>query len=237
MFASAEPNARRMLAHGFRNPVRLAIRPGTNDVWVGGPRRRLLGGARPGAEPTDPVRNFGWPCYEGGLDANGVPYARIRPRSDDQDLDICENLYADGTATSAPYWGYDHELPVVQGEDCDDRCEHGRAGRQPDRRRQLLPGSGSFPAAYHNALFFADRLRNCMWAMLPGPDGLPKRGRVIPFGSMPSGRSTSRSRPAATSCTWTRTTSPCGASRGPATRPTSRRWPPHRPTRSRATGR
>ena len=26
-------------------------------------------------DPTDPVRNFGWPCYEGGLDANGVPYA------------------------------------------------------------------------------------------------------------------------------------------------------------------
>ena len=65
---------------------------------------------------ADPVRNFGWPCYEGGMDANGQPYARVRPRSDDQGLDICENLYAEGNATSAPYWAYDHEKPVVEGE-------------------------------------------------------------------------------------------------------------------------
>ncbi len=109
MYASAEPNARRMLAHGFRNPERLAIRPGTNDVWVadrGGGYWEELDRI---PQPTDPVRNFGWPCYEGGLDANGVPYARIRPRSDEQDLNICEDLYALGTATSAPYYGYDHE--------------------------------------------------------------------------------------------------------------------------------
>jgi glucose/arabinose dehydrogenase len=83
MFTSAEANAQRMLAHGFRNPARLAIRPGTSDVWVGDrgggyweELDRVQGGA-------DPVHNFGWPCYEGGLDANGVPYTRIRPRSND----------------------------------------------------------------------------------------------------------------------------------------------------------
>ena len=32
---SADPNERRMLAHGLRNSARLAIRPGTNDVWLG----------------------------------------------------------------------------------------------------------------------------------------------------------------------------------------------------------
>ncbi len=182
MFASPEPNARRMLAHGFRNPVRLAIRPGTNDVWVadrGGGYWEELDRV---PDPTDPVRNFGWPCYEGGLDANGAPYARIRPRSDDQDLDICEHLYALGSATSAPYWGYDHELPVVPGE----RCETDAGSGEPIGNQiggvNFYPAVGSFPAAYRNALFFADRLRNCMWVMLPGPDGVPKRGRVIPFG-------------------------------------------------------
>ena len=54
MFSSAEANARRMLAHGFRNPVGLAVRPGTNDVWVGRPRRRLLRGARPRPRPDRP---------------------------------------------------------------------------------------------------------------------------------------------------------------------------------------
>src|SRR6185312_16220985 len=118
MFGSAEPNARRMLAHGFRNPVGVAVRPGTNDVWVedrGGGYFEELDRV---PDPSDPVRNFGWPCYEGGMDANGNPYPRIRPRSDDQNLDICENLYAEVTATQAPYWAYDHEKPVVPGEDC-----------------------------------------------------------------------------------------------------------------------
>ena len=54
MFSSAEPNARRMLAHGFRNPVRLAIRPGHERRLGGGPRRRLLGGARPRPRPDRP---------------------------------------------------------------------------------------------------------------------------------------------------------------------------------------
>ena len=31
---SADPNERRMLAHGLRNAARLAMRPGTNDAWV-----------------------------------------------------------------------------------------------------------------------------------------------------------------------------------------------------------
>jgi PKD repeat protein len=182
MFASPEPNARRMLAHGFRNPVRLAIRPGTNDVWVadrGGGYWEELDRV---PEPTDPVRNFGWPCYEGGLDANGVPYARVRPRSDDQDLNICEDLYAAGAATAAPYWGYDHELPVVPGEDCEQNPGSGEPIGNQIGGVNFYPSTGSFPAAYRNALFFADRLRNCMWAMLPGPDGLPDPGRVIPFG-------------------------------------------------------
>ncbi len=182
MSTSPEPNARRMLAHGFRNPVRLAIRPGTNDAWVadrGGGYWEELDRV---PDPADPVRNFGWPCYEGGLDANGVPYTRIRPRSDDQDLDICEDLYGLGSATAAPYWGYDHELPVVEGEDCETNPSTGEPIGNQIGGVNFYPAAGSFPAAYRNALFFADRLRNCMWAMLPGADGVPERGRVIAFG-------------------------------------------------------
>ena len=38
---------------------------------------------------------------------------------------------------------------------------------------------------YRNALFFADRLRSCIWALLPGPaTGLPKKGSVIPFAGL-----------------------------------------------------
>jgi glucose/arabinose dehydrogenase/PKD repeat protein len=181
MFSSTDANERRMIAHGFRNPARLAIRPGTSDIWVadrGGGYWEELDRVQGGA---DPVRNFGWPCYEGGMDANGMPYARVRPRSDDQDLDICENLYAEGNASSAPYWAYDHEKPVVTGETCQVDPVTGKPAGNQISGINFYPQSGSFPAAYRNALFFADRLRNCMYAMLAGPDGVPSRGRVVAF--------------------------------------------------------
>ena len=38
---------------------------------------------------------------------------------------------------------------------------------------------GTFPAPYRKALFFGDRLRNCIYALLPGSDGLPERNNVI----------------------------------------------------------
>ncbi len=181
MFSSADANERRMIAHGFRNPARLAIRPGTSDVWVadrGGGYWEELDRVQGGA---DPVRNFGWPCYEGGMDANGMPYARIRPRSVDQGLDVCENLYAEGGATSSPYWAYDHEKAVVEGETCQIDPVSGKPAGNQISGINFYPQSGSFPAAYRNALFFADRLRDCMYAMLAGPDGVPSRSRVIAF--------------------------------------------------------
>ena len=35
LFASADPNARRIVGYGFRNPFRFTFRPGTNEVWIG----------------------------------------------------------------------------------------------------------------------------------------------------------------------------------------------------------
>ena len=79
LFGSPYANERRILAYGLRDAVRLAIRPGTNDVWVGD-----RGGGYweefDRVPDTGTVRNFGWPCYEGGMDAQGDPYTRIRPR-------------------------------------------------------------------------------------------------------------------------------------------------------------
>jgi PKD repeat protein/glucose/arabinose dehydrogenase len=181
MFGSAEPNARRMLAYGFRNPVALAVRPGTNDVWVADRGGGYFEELDRVPDPADPVRNFGWPCYEGGMDANGNPYPRIRPRSNDQDLDICENLYDEVTATEAPYWAYDHEQPVVPGEDCAINPGTGDPAGNQISGVAFYPASGSFPPPYRRALFFTDRWRNCIYAMLAGPDGVPDRGQVIPF--------------------------------------------------------
>ena len=37
---------------------------------------------------------------------------------------------------------------------------------------------------YRNALFFADRLRSCIWALLPDATGVPKKGSAVPFAGM-----------------------------------------------------
>ena len=177
---SADANERRMLAHGFRNAPRLAIRPGTNDVWVGDWGGGYWEEINRVAQPADAIRNFGWPCYEGGLDEDGMPYARVRPRSDDQQLAICEDLYLEGNATTAPYFAYDHEREIVDGEN----CSIDESANEPGGKIwgiSFYPSAGNFPAAYRGALFFGDELRECIWAMLPGADGLPQRNRVIPF--------------------------------------------------------
>ena len=44
----------------------------------------------------------------------------------------------------------------------------------------FYPG-GSYPSRYTGALFFADYSRRCIWAMLPGEDGVPDPDRVEPF--------------------------------------------------------
>jgi glucose/arabinose dehydrogenase len=178
---SASANERRILAYGLRDSVRIAIRPGTNDVWVtdrgGGYWEEFNRLQAPGTS----VLNFGYPCYEGGIDANGNPYTRIRPASDKMNLDICENLYRAGNQTAAPYWGYDHELPVVPGEACTKDSTGSPAGSLLTGVSFYPVSGGNFPSAYRGALFFSDRERDCIYALLPGSDGLPQRGKVVLF--------------------------------------------------------
>ena len=182
LFNSGDANERRILAYGLRDSVRLAIRPGTNDVWVGD-----RGGGYweefDRVPDTSSVRNFGWPCYEGGMDAKGDPYTRIRPRSVEEALNICMNLYAAGNETAAPYWSYDHELNIVPNEPCAKNAEGGPAGALLSGMSFYPAAGGNFPAPYRKALFFGDRLRNCIFALLPGSDGLPERGNVMLFAS------------------------------------------------------
>ena len=77
-------------------------------------------------------RNFGWPCYEG---------TNIRKRSDEQDLSICEGLYAAGNADTDPHWAYDHELPVHPDESCEQDVNGSPAGSTLSGLA-FYPGSG-----------------------------------------------------------------------------------------------
>lgn len=155
---SADPNARRIVADGLRNPYRMTIRPGTNEVWLGDVGWTRWEEINRVVDPTAGVANFGWPCYEGAGRQSGY---------DGANLNICENLYT-GAGQTAPFFAYDHAAPVVPNETCP-------TGSSSIGGMAFYPTSGgSYPAAYQGALFFSDYSRDCIWAMLPAaPGGLP----------------------------------------------------------------
>ena len=110
-YASADPNARRIIATGLRNPFRMTTRPGTSELWVGDVGwgtweevNRIAVGDDATAE------NFGWPCYEGAARQGGY---------DSANLNLCEALYAEGDAArTAPYYAYNHSAKVVPTDPC-----------------------------------------------------------------------------------------------------------------------
>ncbi len=155
---SADPNARRMVAYGLRNPFRFAIRPGTSEVWVGDvgwSRTEEINRVK--STVDRPVENYGWPCFEGTGRQAGY---------DGANLDLCEGLYSAGTtAVRPPYFAYDHAARVVPGESCG-------TGNSSVAGLAFYRG-GNYPASYDDALFFADYSRKCIWAMKSGDNGLP----------------------------------------------------------------
>ncbi len=160
---SSDPNARRIVAYGFRNPFRIGVRPRTSEIWVGDVGWNTweeVDRVQRGSE----VLNFGWPCYEGTGRQSGY---------DGANLNICENLYAAGAgAVTAPYYAWNHSALVVPGETCP-------TGGSSAAGTAFYDG-GNYPG-YAGALFFADYSRDCIWAMRAGADGLPDPAVRVTF--------------------------------------------------------
>jgi glucose/arabinose dehydrogenase/chitodextrinase len=162
---SSDANERRIIAHGFRNPFRMTIRPGTNEVWVGDVGWNDWEEIDQIADPLGSVENFGWPCYEGAGHQSGY---------DNADLTICENLYALPGGVVSPYYTYNHGSQVVSGDGCSTQNGSSAAG-------VAFYQSGPFPDSYDGALFFADYSRGCIWVMFPGGNGLPNPNNRATF--------------------------------------------------------
>ena len=155
-FSSADPNARRIVGYGFRNPFRFTVRPGTSELWVGNVGWNTWESIDRILNPVNTtVSNFGWPCYEGPAPQPG--YQALN-------LSICQTLYTSGSATP-PYFAYSHSQQVVAGETCPSGSSSisGLAFNQ----------GGTYPASYQGALFFSDYSRKCIWSMFAGANGLP----------------------------------------------------------------
>ena len=90
---SSDPNARRIVAHGLRNPFRITVRPGTNEVWAGDVGWNAWEEINRVPTPTSEVANFGWPCYEGTGRMGGY---------DNLNLNICETSTRRAPAPTPP---------------------------------------------------------------------------------------------------------------------------------------
>jgi glucose/arabinose dehydrogenase len=162
---SSDPNARRIIAYGLRNPFRITVRPGTNEVWLGDVGWNVWEEINRIVTPTDgTMENFGWPCYEGGARQSGY---------DGPNLNLCESLYAAGPgAITAPYYAWNHSAKVVPNETCP-------TGSSSAAGVAFYTG-GSYPS-YTGSLFFADYSRDCIWAMRTGGNGLPNPATIETF--------------------------------------------------------
>jgi PKD repeat protein len=167
MYNSQNPssNASRIIGYGLRNPFRFTFRPGTSELWVGdvGWNTWEEVNRMTTATPSTAV-NFGWPCYEGAGRQSGY---------DGANLNICEGLYTSGSAT-ASYYSYQHGASVVGSDGC------------PLNTGSVISAisfyaGGAYPGSYNGALFFGDHSRNCIWAMLPGGNGLPSTSNLRAF--------------------------------------------------------
>jgi hypothetical protein len=151
---------------GHAQPLPLHRPPGHRRAV--GRRRRLerLGGDQP--HPERHRHNGGKlrlallrgqqpPVYEGNNRQSGY---------DGANLNVCENLYGEAGAVTAPHFAYHHSSRVVPNETCP-------TGSSSVAGLQFEFAGDSYPAEYDDALFFAGYSRDCIWAMLKGADGNP----------------------------------------------------------------
>ena len=159
---SADANARRIVAFGFRNPFRFTIDPDGGEIYVGNvgwdAYEEIDRVPAVGALPA--LYNSGWPCYEGP--GQNPIYAGLGPRTS------AKSLYAEP--------GCDLAAVLLSTS----TTSNGRPRRRvPERhglgarRARLLSRAAPIPTAYDGALFFADPVRGCIWVMFPGEDGRP----------------------------------------------------------------
>jgi len=155
----------RVVAYGLRNPYRVAVRPGTAELWIADVGWDTFEEINRLVDPTSlALANFGWPCWEG---------TARQPLYDGANLSICEALYADQSDTK-PVLASRHGEPL--GDSACTSLSSSIAGL-------AFYEGGTYPGEYANALFFSDYGRNCMWAMLPGEDGVPDPASIVTFAS------------------------------------------------------
>lgn len=156
---SPDPVTRRIVAHGFRNPFRLTVRPGTSEIWVGVVGQNTWESIDrvtvPSSATTTTLPNFGWPCYEGPLVWQS--FASLG-------TDMCASLYATPSAWTAPFYAYAHPDSLDPNGPCYAPV-NGVDGGSPTGLAFYEGATGAtadYPAKYQGGLFFVDYDRDCL---------------------------------------------------------------------------
>src|SRR4029077_18577510 len=109
MAMSQDPDERRIIAFGFRNPFRFAIDPRHEAVYVdnvGNGTDEEIDRVPLGASSA---YNSGWPCME-GIEPNWGFF--------DLGLSLCERIYDEPGSTQEPFFYYTHASGVTPEDDC-----------------------------------------------------------------------------------------------------------------------
>ncbi|MCC5611408.1 PQQ-dependent sugar dehydrogenase [Nostoc sp. CHAB 5834] len=132
-FYNGDPNSNSSKVYnlGLRNPFRFTIDKNTNTPVIGDVGYYLYEEVNIGK----PGANFGWPFYEGGLDANKNIVSLKQPSY--SKLDVAKDFYSSGTTVTAPAYTYKH------------------SGSNSITMGDFYTGS-TFPSIYQGALFVGD---------------------------------------------------------------------------------
>lgn len=162
---SFNQNERRVVAKGFRNPFRFAVDPASDEIYVanvGSSRFEEIDRFKPSSSA---LYNSGWPCYEG---------PKPREPYEAAGLNVCERLYEDPSSVAQPFFYYAGGAGVTPSDPCSYESGSALSGL-------AFYEGGPFPDAYDGALFFADSVRGCIYAMQAGEDGRPDPSTVATF--------------------------------------------------------
>ncbi|MCB1270711.1 MAG: PQQ-dependent sugar dehydrogenase [Microthrixaceae bacterium] len=138
-----------VIAHGFRNPNRITIQPGTDRVFVGNVGQGYAEEIEAVDIGSDTVHNSGWPCREGPRYHNGFRALENI---------VCDELISapDARSVLTDPWFY-----------------YLRQGAGAAVTGMAFVPENSYPEKYHGNLFFADYVLGNVWAMTLDAQGNP----------------------------------------------------------------
>ncbi len=162
LVGDGSPDDDHILAHGHRNPFRVAVRPGTNEVYVADVGQNKYEEIHKVDVDDGSVPNFGWPCEEG---------AEPSPQYSALNNQLCDLARSPEARTSLtdPWFSY----------------SHGGGGASLAGISFIPPGR--YPPEYDGSLIFSDYVRGETYVLGIAADGspAPQGPSIVATGGIP----------------------------------------------------